>query len=92
MQGPEGSGEPPKMQGPEGSGDINVRCYARLYFILFFFFSLRPKDLNIIIHKYTVAIFRHTRRGHQISLQMAVSHHVFAGIWTQDLWKSSQRS
>jgi len=27
-----------------------------------------------------------------IPLQMVVSHHVLAGIWTQDLWKSSQRS
>jgi hypothetical protein len=26
------------------------------------------------------------------SLQMVVSHRVVAGIWTQDLWKSSQRS
>jgi hypothetical protein len=33
-----------------------------------------------IIYKYTVAVFRHTRRGHQISLQMVVSHHVVAGI------------
>jgi hypothetical protein len=49
----------------------------------FFFF----KDLFIIC-KYTV--FRHTRRGHQISLRMVVSHHVVAGIWTLDLWKSSQ--
>ena len=40
---------------------------------------------------YTVAVFRHTRRGHQISLQMVVSHHV-AGMWTQDLRKSSQFS
>jgi hypothetical protein len=30
--------------------------------------SLRPKDLFIIIHKYTAAVFRHTRRGHQISV------------------------
>jgi hypothetical protein len=29
--------------------------------------------------KYTVALFRHTRRGHQIPLQMVVSHHVVAG-------------
>jgi hypothetical protein len=28
--------------------------------------------------EYTV--FRHTRRGHQIPLQMVVSHHVVAGI------------
>jgi len=33
-----------------------------------------------IIYKYTVAIFRHTRRGHQISFRMVVSHHVVAGI------------
>jgi hypothetical protein len=36
--------------------------------------------LFIIIFKYTVAVFRHTRRGHQISLRMVVSHHVVAGI------------
>jgi hypothetical protein len=34
----------------------------------------------------------HTRRENLIPLQMAVSHHVVAGIWTQDLWKSSQCS
>uniref|UniRef100_A0ABK0KX42 Poly(A) binding protein interacting protein 2 n=1 Tax=Rattus norvegicus TaxID=10116 RepID=A0ABK0KX42_RAT len=28
----------------------------------------------------TVAVFRHTKRGHQISLQMVVSHHVVSGI------------
>jgi hypothetical protein len=42
--------------------------------------SLRPKDLFIIIHKYTVAVFTHTRRGRQISLRVVVSHHVVAGI------------
>ena len=41
--------------------------------------------------EYTVALFRHTRKGHQISLQMrSVSHHVVAGNWTQGLWKSNQ--
>jgi hypothetical protein len=38
------------------------------------------KDLFIIICKYTVAGFRHTRRGRQISLRVVVSHHVVAGI------------
>jgi hypothetical protein len=33
-----------------------------------------------IIYKYTVVVFRHSRRGSQISLQMVVSHHVVAGI------------
>jgi hypothetical protein len=37
------------------------------------------KDLFIIC-KYTIAVFRHTRRGHQISIWMVVSHHVVAGI------------
>jgi hypothetical protein len=37
------------------------------------------KDL-FIIYKYTVAVFRLTRRGSQVSLQMVVSHHVLAGI------------
>jgi hypothetical protein len=41
---------------------------------------LRPSDLFIIINKYTVAVFTHTRRGHQIPLQTVVSHHVVAGI------------
>jgi hypothetical protein len=34
----------------------------------------------IIIYKYTVAVFRYTRRRCQISLRMVVSHHVVAGI------------
>jgi hypothetical protein len=53
--------------------------------------SLCPKDL-FIIHKYTVAVFRHTRRRCQISARVVVSHHVVAGIWTQNLRKSSLRS
>jgi hypothetical protein len=44
----------------------------------FFFFFL--KIYLFIICKYTVAVFRHSRRGSQISLRMVVSHHVVAGI------------
>ena len=44
------------------------------------------------VYEYTVAVLRHTRRSHWIPLQMVVSHHVFAGNLTQDLWKSSQCS
>jgi hypothetical protein len=44
-----------------------------------FYFIIIFKDLFIIC-KYTVAVFRHTRRGCQILLQMVVSHHVVAGI------------
>jgi hypothetical protein len=34
---------------------------------------------NLYLYAYIVAVFRHTRRGHQIPLQMVVSHHVVAG-------------
>jgi hypothetical protein len=52
--------------------------------------SLSPE--LFYVYKNTAAIFRHTKRRHQISLQMVVSHHVVAGNCTQDLWKSSQCS
>jgi hypothetical protein len=45
--------------------------------VLFFFFL---KIYLFIICKYIVAVFRHSRRGSQISLRMVVSHHVVAGI------------
>ena len=32
------------------------------------------------LEMYTVAVFRHSKRGRQISLRMVVSHHVVAGI------------
>jgi hypothetical protein len=54
---------------------------------LFFYF----KDLFIVC-EYTVAVFRQARRRCQISLRAVVSHHMVAGIWTQDLQKSSQSS
>jgi hypothetical protein len=44
--------------------------------ILFFFFNI----YLFIICKYTVAVFRYSRREHQILLWMVVSHHVVAGI------------
>jgi hypothetical protein len=36
--------------------------------------------IYLFICKYIVAVFRHSRRGSQISLRMVVSHHVVAGI------------
>jgi hypothetical protein len=59
---------------------IELRASARSRSRLLQPHSLRPKDLLIVISKYTVAVFKHTRRGHQISLRMVVSHHVVAGI------------
>ena len=47
---------------------------------------------DLFICEYTVAVFSCTRRGHQNSLQMVVSHHVLTGILTQDLLKSNQYS
>jgi hypothetical protein len=44
----------------------------------------------LYVSKYTVSVFRHSRRGGQILLQMVVSHHVVAGIWTLDLRKNSR--
>jgi hypothetical protein len=44
------------------------------------FFLIFKKIYLFIICKYTVGVFRHTRRGHQISLWVVVSHHVVAGI------------
>ena len=32
----------------------------------------------LYVYEYTVTVFRHPRRGHQIPLQMAVGHHVVA--------------
>jgi hypothetical protein len=43
-------------------------------------FFKKKKIYLLYVSKYTVAVFRHTRRGHQTSLWMVVSHHVVAGI------------
>jgi hypothetical protein len=69
-----------------------VLCHWSIFTVLI---SLCFKDFFIYLFyvcEYTVSVFRHTRRGHRIPLQMVVSHRVVAGIWTQDLWKSSRCS
>jgi hypothetical protein len=43
------------------------------------FFLKKKKELFVYVYEYIVAVFRHTRRGHQIPLQMVVNHHVVAG-------------
>jgi hypothetical protein len=67
-----------------------IRSWLTVIFIFLFLFNLNI--YLFIICKYTVAVFRHLRKGCQISLREVVSHHVVAGILTQDLWKSSQCS
>jgi hypothetical protein len=58
--------------------------YSGEYILKYLYF------LKIYVYEYTLAVFRHIRRARQITLYMIVSHHVVAGNWTQDLWKSSQ--
>jgi hypothetical protein len=43
-------------------------------------FFKKDIDKYISLYEYIVALFRHTRKGCQIPLQMVVSHHVVAGI------------
>jgi hypothetical protein len=45
-----------------------------------FFLYLFLKGYLFILCEYTVAVFRHSGGGHQISLLMVVGHHVVAGI------------
>jgi hypothetical protein len=59
-----------------GCWDLNSGPLEAAISALFFFF----KDLFIIIYKYTVAVFRHNRKGRQISLRVVVSHQVVVGI------------
>jgi hypothetical protein len=55
--------------------------YCGFLYFGFFFVFVFLKIYLFIICKYTVAVFRHSRRRRsQISLQMVVSHHVVAGI------------
>jgi hypothetical protein len=60
-------------------------AHLHIRILKFFFFNF---IYLLYVYEYTVAVFRHTRRGHQIPLQMVVSHHVVAGNWTQDLWRA----
>jgi hypothetical protein len=57
-----------------GKACFMLHCLVYAFFKIFFEF------IYYYISKYTVAVFRCTRRGRQISLRMVVSHHVVAGI------------
>ena len=67
---------------------LGIECLGPLLGQIGLAHSVPPKDLFIIIHKYTVAIFRCTRRGRQISLWVVVSHHMV----DEDHLKNSQCS
>ena len=42
------------------------------------------------VYEYTIDVFKHTRRRHQMPLHLVLSQYVIAGNWTQELWKNSQ--
>jgi hypothetical protein len=58
---------------------------------VFLFFFFLKKDLFIIIYKYTVGVFRHARRGHQISLQV-VGYEPPCGCWDLNSGPSEEQS
>jgi hypothetical protein len=62
---------------PPAPPDPSIPIHTHTPFTRCFFFL---KTYLFIICKYTVAVFRHSRRRSQISLRMVVSHHVVAGI------------
>ena len=74
----------------KGQNSKATPCFKSLFVCLFV--CLIDWLIFFYVCEYTVPLFRHTRRGHRIPLQMAVSHHVGARNWTQDLWKSNQCS
>jgi hypothetical protein len=59
-----------------------THTHTHTYTLFFFGFKNQKKKkiYLLFICKYIVAVFRCTRRGHQMSLQIVVSHHVVAGI------------
>jgi hypothetical protein len=53
------------------------RLFLAAGFWLFCFFVFF-KTYLLYVYEYTVAVFRHTRKGYQIPLEMVVSHHMGA--------------
>jgi hypothetical protein len=62
----------------EGKKSQPQCCSSHLPTVFSFVLFLRFMYLFYVC-EYTVAVFRQTRRGHQIPLQMVVSHHVVGG-------------
>jgi hypothetical protein len=59
---------------------LHTHTHMHAHVHTFFFFShFKKKFYLFYICEYTVAVFRQTKRGHLIPLQMVVSHHVVAG-------------
>jgi hypothetical protein len=49
----------------------------------------KKKVLFISCAGFSLHVCLHIKRGHQISLEMVVSHHMRTGNLTQYLWKNS---
>ena len=60
--------------------DFHFHFLFGFFFLIYLFY----------VYEVTVAVFRHTRRGYQIPLQMVASHHVVAGNWTQDSGRAEE--
>jgi hypothetical protein len=62
----------------ESSRRVSIReSLLCLFLLLLLLLLLKIYLFNV--YEYTVAVFRYTRRGRQLTLQMVVSHHVVAG-------------
>jgi hypothetical protein len=53
-------------------------CFPMTLDVLTLLFRLVSLSV-VYLFEYTVTVFRHTKRGHQIPLQVVVNHHVVAG-------------
>jgi hypothetical protein len=61
---------------------LSVRIKSICYYgqlLMFFFKNYHFKIIYYLFNVYEYTVFRHTKRGHQIPLQMVVSHCVVAG-------------
>jgi hypothetical protein len=58
---------------------VRLYCEGLLKANFIYLFVCLSKDLFIIC-KFTIAVFRHTRRGRLILLHMSVSYHVVMGF------------
>ena len=74
--------------GESCSSHSTLLCLRAVTLLSYYLNQLNSFFFKFVYWLYTVVVFRHTRRGRQISLRMVVSRHVVSGIWTQDLRKS----
>ena len=65
-------------------------CALRAFYLFILSILYFLKDFYLFyFYEYTVAVFRHIRREHQIPLEIVVSHHVVAENWTQTSRRAS---